>query len=379
MTRDLPTALGRAARGCWLGLCAGGRRRPGRVRRLTWLAGAAASALTIGAAGASGSGREDPFAFFRPWVRVTDDDREKLDRDEVIVRTLPADDGHLAVFAAAKLETSPEALVGWTRVIDDFKRGPFVLAAGRFSESPVERDLERLTFDPGDVDALQRCRPGDCAVKLATAEIEVVRAALQAAGPDWKAAAQRALKRVVLERVRGHQAGGFPVLPAYADRSRPASLYEAFAAIVTRSPYLVERLPGLVAALETPAHAAMPGSEALYYWSKERYGTGKPVVTVTHVRFWRSEAAPFALAAVSASAQIFATHYTNAALGLTTVVCESPGAPCYLVYVNRTQVDFFGGILGGVKRAVAGQRVESQTPDIVRGLRDRLQTQPPPR
>src|SRR5688500_2917629 len=120
---------------------------------------------------ASGAGIAPPFAFLEPTVRVSQADRARLDTGGVIARVLPADDGHIAFFAAARLKARPEALIEWTRAIDELKRGPMVLAAGRFSDPIADRDLDALTLEPGEIDALKRCRVNSCDFKLGAAEI----------------------------------------------------------------------------------------------------------------------------------------------------------------------------------------------------------------
>ena len=65
---------------------------------------AVAGLLLAGVGLASSAAPSDPFAFFRPWVQVSDTDRSRLASRDVLVRTLPAEGGHLAVFAAARLE-----------------------------------------------------------------------------------------------------------------------------------------------------------------------------------------------------------------------------------------------------------------------------------
>lgn len=339
----------------------------------------AATALAV-LAGIGMTAREsapDPFAFFAPSIELTPDQREALDAGRAIARALPADDGHLAVFAAARLAASPHALIAWTQSIEVLHKGPFVRATGRFSDPPSESDLEALMLDEDDLTALQQCRAHDCAMKLAAPEIEQVQQAIRGAGPDWRRAAEHTFKSLLVSRVRSHREQGLTALPAYADRELPVSIYETFAAVVTRSPYLAARLPGLAVALETPSLARIPGSMSLYYWSREHYGVGKPVITITHVRYWMPAGMPDGLAAVSASTQLFASHYMNGALGLTTVVCAAAGSPCYLAYVNRTQTDLFGGLFGGIRRSVARRRVETQGPRLIAALRDRLQTSPP--
>jgi hypothetical protein len=49
----------------------------------------------------------------------------------------------------------------------------------------------------------------------------------------------------------------------------------------------------------------------------------------------------------------------------------------YLVYVNRSQLDLLGGIFGFLKRSVLEGRIRRDTPKILRGLRDRLESGEP--
>jgi hypothetical protein len=55
-------------------------------------------------------------------------EQRRLDRNDVIVRTLPGGDGQLAVVAAPRLNAHPDALAAWTRSIAALKRSPAVLA-----------------------------------------------------------------------------------------------------------------------------------------------------------------------------------------------------------------------------------------------------------
>lgn len=66
-----------------------------------------------------------------------------------------------------------------------------------------------------------------------------------------------------------------------------------------------------------------------FYWSKDVYNAAKPVVTVTHV------------------------------------------------YLNRSQLDVLGGMFGFLKRSVLEGRIRRDTPQILRALRDRLESGEP--
>ena len=181
----------------------------------------------------------DPFAFFEPSVTVTTADRARLDRGEVIARTLPSDDGQIGVFAASRLNAPPEALLAWTRAIEALKRGPLVLGVGRFSNPAVDSDVDAVALEDGELDALRRCRVGSCDLKLGASEIAEVQEALRGAGHDWRAAAQRVFRHILVARVRQHRERGLLALPPYADRGRRMSVGEAFSAITARSPLAI--------------------------------------------------------------------------------------------------------------------------------------------
>jgi hypothetical protein len=62
-----------------------------------------------------------------------------------------------------------------------------------------------------------------------------------------------------------------------------------------------------------------------------------------------------------ASKQIYAMHYFDASLGLTLLVPDpsAPLAATYVVYLNRSRIDVFDGLLGGVARRIVAGRARS--------------------
>jgi len=276
------------------------------------------------------------------------------------------------VFAASRLAGSADSLVAWTRAIEELKKGPFVSAIRRFSNPPVPQDLDGLRLDDADLDALRVCRPGRCDVMLARGEIESLRAAAAMGGEAWSEAVQHEFRRLVLERVNVYRAEGLAALAPYEHRSAPISPRDAFASIVAHSPYLSHGPPELLAALGGFSEADAAGSESFLYWSKERYGTAKPVIAVTHVTIVRPEATA-ALAVVVLGKEIFATHYRNASLGMTAVVRDPARNVSYLVYVNRSHIDVLGGVFSGLKRMLIEGRIRSESATLLTRVRDRIE------
>ena len=343
-----------------------------RIRHpLLLLGGLLASQASIAA-----QERADPFAFFQPSVVVTGDERARLDRGDAIVRVLPAESAEVAVFAAVRVDADGDRLAAWIRDIAALKKSPFVKAIARFSDPPRLEDLEALALDDEDLEAIRRCRPGSCQLKLGAAEIASLQEAIRAAPDSWKATLQAAFRQAMLARVHAYLAGGHGVLAPYADRDDPPPSLEVFALILRRSAYLAERLPAFVDYLDRYPHAPVPARvESFVYWSKEQLA-GKASVNATHVSMRPSDddSQPELLVA---GKQIFATHYMNGSLSITAIV-RGPSGQRYLVSFTRSRVDVLGRWFGGVARMVIERRLRREASEVLQGLRRRLESGEPP-
>jgi hypothetical protein len=322
----------------------------------------------------SGAPPRDPFEFFAPSVVVSSEDRANLDRNQVLARTLTGQKGQIGVFVATRLNAPPDALTAWTRAIVELKRSKFVLAIGRFSDPPRPSDLNELVLDDRDLDSIRRCRPGACALKLSAAEIGTLNAARVRAGLNWRDAVQQEFRRLLVERVNGYRTVGLSAAPLPADRTDAVHPQHALSAIVEASPYLT-RVPEVGKWLMRYPQADT-GVESFFYWSKEHYGEGKPVISVTHVGIVHSGAGDRLPDVLVAGKQIFATHYIEGGLGLTMIVRD--GKASYLAYLNRSQVDFLRGWFGGLMRGMLEDRLDREAPQVIRGLRTRLESGVPP-
>ena len=141
-----------------------------------------------------------------------------------------------------------------------------------------------------------------------------------------------------------------------------------------RSEFLTRGLPQLAASLQDYPKRALPG-ESFVYWSKESVG-GKPIVFATHVTIVRNHEAGLPDTLV-AGKQVFATHYINAGLNVTSIV-RGPDGQRYLVYLN-SEVDVLGGFFGGLVRMVMGRRLRTEAACVLQGLGERLESGDPPR
>jgi hypothetical protein len=315
------------------------------------------------------------FRWFEPETTLSPDDLQRLGRGDVIVRPLPSRSGQLGVFATTQIAAQPDVFVEWVRNIGQLKHSPQVPATGRFSDPPVPGDLDRLFLDQRDLDAIRECRPADCALKVSAPEIQLLR---RAADGGSDAAIHEAFRRLLFARLLAYRAGGLAAAPAPASRAA-AKPTEVFAALQASSPYIPRSDVRLASWLDTPERSRIAGEvESFYYWSKEYYASGKPVVTLTHVGVTRGPLGSDAPEVAVAGKQFFATRYMNGMLTHLTLVRDPATGTRYMTYTNRAQLDMLRGLLGGMVRAIVNSRLKGDASSVLRTLRVRIESGPPP-
>ena len=315
----------------------------------------------------------DPFAFFGPSLSISASDRAQLNRGNPFAHALPTKGSEVAMIAAIPVNVNGDRLVAWERQVAQMKKEASVLAVGRFSDPPRIEDLAGLELDDGDVAAIRSCRPQNCEIKLAGAEMAQLQRAEKEAKGDPREAVQEAFRQIVLNRVQQYQATG--EIPSDEDHHTPVQPSSRFAVLLDHTPFLEDRLPELTAVLKDFPSKPEPGVESLFYWSKEHLAR-KSMVSVTHESIVRYHD-PGIPDTLVVARDVFCSHYINASLSVTALMRGEGNGPNYLVYVNRTEVDVLHGVLAGlVKHSIEG-RLKNAT-KVMTDLRERLEGGDPP-
>ena len=313
--------------------------------------------LSLWMAASAQSRKADPFDFLRPTIEFSADDKRELGDRGIVLRILPASGHELATMVAATLNLGPDAFVAKVRNIVALKKGPHVPEIGKFSSRPTIGDLQNLTLDDSDIDAVDRCRAARCALKLNGGEIERLQRARRSGAGDPKERVRQEFRQIVLERATGYLASG-------AVDAKPQ-----FLTLMEHSPF-VARMPQLASYLERFPTASLAGAESFLYWSKETYAWS-PMISVTQVTIVRNSGDGPLPEVLVVSRDVFATRYTGGSLVLTSLV-RDPALPSnqrYLVYVNRTWVD----AVRALWRPFVEYRVKTQAKKVFAGVRDRLE------
>ncbi|HJR61698.1 MAG TPA: hypothetical protein VJ813_19990 [Vicinamibacterales bacterium] len=308
---------------------------------------------------------DDPLAVFVPANRA------RIESGAVVVEVLTEHGDDFAVAGAVKTTADGRRLVAWSREIEALQRGKYVPLIQRFSAIPKAEDLSALVLDDDDLEDLRDCRPGRCGVKLASHEIRQISETIEAAGADWRTAAQQAFRAVVLARARAHLAGGYRAMATYDDQKRAANPSTEFARLLARCE------PDSLAAPEVTRYfraypQADPQVESFLYWSKDVLGDAKPIISITHLAIFHGE--PRGEPAIVAAAQVFASHYVQASLSLTSVVSRPGDDTRYLTYLRRSRVDVFQRSFGGLIRRMVQKRVRAEGPPVLDAFRRNLES-----
>lgn len=159
-------------------------------------------------------------------------------KGETLAKILPAEDHELAVLAAGSTTATADALVDKVRHIASLTNSSYVPEIGRFSKPPQLRDVHSLTLDPVDLDAIRRCRPGRCDLKLTAPEIARFQDVIAQHGDDWKGRTEEEFRHVVIDRVTAYLRQGQSGIPPYADGGGRTDLTHIFSGLLGHSTYL---------------------------------------------------------------------------------------------------------------------------------------------
>jgi hypothetical protein len=298
-------------------------------------------------------------AFLSSSFGVSSHELETIAAGHVLVRTLAArDPREVATLGVARVRVTPEFYAEKLADIVNFKRSEAVLQIGRFGDPPDLRDVADLTLDEWDVGRLRDCQVGDCGVQLSAEAIERFRSSVDWRRSDAQVQASRVMRQLLVELATHYQNAGPSTSTEYADGTERVNPHREFAALIDSDVDTWLHFADLRRHLLDYPRARPPDTTDMLYWSKER-ASRRTIVTVTHLAISRLADGPADYAI--ASKQVYGAHYFDASLGLT-LLLRDPAASSpaiYLVYLNRSRVDLFDGMFGGIARRVIGTRTRS--------------------
>ena len=308
---------------------------------------------------ASGASTFDPArTFLMTAFHLSSGEIARLDRGDVISRTLDVRNGReVATLGIARIKTSPSKYVERLADITSFKRTADVLQIGIFSVVPQPADVASLVIDDADLKQLRACHVEDCDVRLSAEGIERVRQQIEWRATDASSKASLLVRQMLVDYVARYRQRGAAGAMEYADRLPRLDVGREFASLIDADPITLNYAPRLRRHLLDYPDSSEEGITDFVYWSRELV-RGRPVISITHVATAAAvDDSPIAYAV--GSKQIYAMHYYDASLGLTLLVPDRTAAATYVVYLNRSRIDLFDGLFGGVARRIVAGRART--------------------
>jgi hypothetical protein len=321
----------------------------------------------------------EPQTFLRKQLAFSTKELATLETGQILVKPPKTPETReVAAFAIMRLDVPTDFFVERVRDIVNFKKSENVLQIGKFSSPPRIEDLAALTVDSVDIEAIKRCRVKSCDVKMSAAFMERFRKEVNWAAPNHPEQATRLVRVMLLEIVQNYLKGGNASLVKYEDKSTALGLSDEVRSLLKPASYMYGYVPEFQKYLEefplsrpdTAAHF-----EDFVYWSKEDFGL-KPVISVTHVTIHRRRAG-HSQDVIIGSKGIYANHYFEASLGLTSFIRNQSSDPpsTYLIYVNRSRTDALRGMFAGLKRSLIGGRLRDGAKESMEMIRKKLETE----
>ncbi len=279
-----------------------------------------------------------------------------LQQGQSVVKLAPVQDKReVAVAGLVSLRATAEEFLQSYRESLTKSSNAAVLEIGSFGAVPALTDLQNLTLEAKDIEDLKECAVGECQIKLSAAMIEHFAREVNWQAPDYTQQATQLFRTMLFEYVSDYRARGDAALINYRDKDNEVRLAEEHLALTKASGYLNDILRA------RGSSAEFKPVEELIVWSKIKFGL-KPVIAVNHVTIYKREQdlGPRVLAV---SKQIYANHYFNASLALTSFV-TLPGPTSYLVYENRSRADGLEGAFSKLKRSV----IEKKAVEGLKGI-----------
>jgi hypothetical protein len=298
--------------------------------------------------------------FLMTAFNVSAADIGRLDRGDVVSRTLEVKNRReIATLGIVRIKTSPSKYVERLADIATFKRTDDVLQIGTFSSRPQPEDMASLIIDEPELRRLRECQVEDCELRLSAEGIERVRRDVNWHAPDASRQASLLMRQLLVDYVARYRQSGVMATMEYADRAPRTNVGLEFASLIDADHITSSYAPRLRRHLLEYPTASADRMTDLVYWSKELVRS-RPVISITHVATSAAvDDSPVAFAI--GSKQIYAMHYYDASLGLTMLVPDRTSASpsTYVVYLNRSRIDLFDGMFGGVTRRIVAGRART--------------------
>jgi hypothetical protein len=315
-----------------------------------------------------------PEEFLRARMQLSPSQLAEVQNGKAFAKILPSSNpSDIFVSGVVYIRAKPAAYFQFMQDLTRRKTVAGYLGAGGFSVPPRVEDLAALSLEPGDIDDLKNCRPGDCELQLPEESMEAARASIQWKSPDVAEQVTILAKRGIIRLLKDYQQGADRALLPYRDKRDPLPPSEQFRSFLSHLELFPRYLPDLNRYLLRYPNSRPGGTQDFFYWEKVNFGL-KPTIRVSHAIIYRTSD-PQAVHALAIK-QLYATHYFQTALDLSFCVPDSTVSGndgFYLITVKGSRQAGLTGLKGGLVRKVVMTRTRESLERALNSIRENLE------
>ena len=326
--------------------------------------------FTVIALAAAPAARSEPPAsleiFLRQTVKLNAGEIASLEKGKVVAQLLPAKgDGEIAAFGIVRVKAGKDAFAALARDPLRFRHMDGVEQIGVFSVPPAPGDVAALKMPDDDLDALKKCRPGSCDVKLTGDALDRI-ATVAWSAKDAKARAAGILRDMMVELAAAYRTGGIDVLGTMVDKKQPKSRADEFHRVLENSPYLYKFVPDLHRYLDGYPKQSYTGATTTLYWMHDTFSP-KPVIST-----WAGTVASAEGNVIAAQQMLTASHFFSAGLDVCVAVPGEDGRGTYIIDVYRVRIDPPTGMMAGPAMKRVEKGIAEGVEKSLEGIRKKL-------
>jgi hypothetical protein len=311
----------------------------------------------------------DPLEFLRDAGGFSRADLAQLDRGEPVARVLDTDRREVAVVGAIRIGASVDRVLAHYRDVSLLGRSAVVEQVGTFSSRPDPADLQRWIIEGYDLETIRGCEPGACGVRLSGSDMARFNRAVNWKAENWQTEAGMAWRRLLADYAAGYLARGTAALSVYENKDAPLSVAQELDLLFQQSAFFKSVAPGFMQYVRDFPAGQAAGTDQVLYWTKDNFGV-RPVFSITHLLLYKAPPSqpPRHPLAMTATKQIYATHYFDAGLGLSAVYAH-PSGGLYLVAMNRARTRSLSSVMRTFVRSTVRRRCRDAMEKVLRSTK----------
>jgi hypothetical protein len=298
-------------------------------------------------------------------------DRLTLRSGRLVARVVDTEDRtEIMSLVAIHASMDLDRLVDYARSPLGLRRTEDSLGDGRLSSPPVPEDFTALRLDEGDLEQLERCRVGNCRVRLTAEAISRLPSAFEGTSGARTLDLERAFRAMLAREAAEYLAAGHSGLTAYGDGPSGIHRAEGMSELLRRPLYLLEGAGDLAGYLRSFPAARPRLVDEFVSWRQERFWR-RPVIGLYHTMVWEASSGGERRIIV-ASKQFYASHFYESAVEVLEVRKADRDRDADLTFVSRVRADIRPSGFNWLERTLIRRLVRGRLEDQFGRLRARL-------